>query len=265
MSNVALNYIQTIATISREKLVLWAIANRAGKDGRCWPSLKKLAADTGLSLATVKRALSGLEEKGIIRRIPQHADGGRQTVSIIEICGLHKTSSRLQGRGSSCTPGGAQPAPGEGLTVSPPRGSARAPLNKEEPKYEPSSEPLAQQTEKPTNVSGKEFWAKAVAPPTKPGHETVTFENGKLTLHNSTRAAWLDCFGGDERRLELALTTAANYVRPYGLKSLEVQVNAQLARHVADKDDRDARYAAASKVKQGPPKPRPLSRFGVSP
>jgi hypothetical protein len=207
MSNAALNFIQQIRVPSR-KLVLWAIANRIGKDGRCWPSLKTLVEDTGLSLTTVKRVLSRLKGKDIIRRSNQHKPSGRQKVSIIELIGFPKHAEKNDGRGSPRASGGAQPATGEGLTASPPRGSDCASLYKEEPKYEPSCEPLAEHSEKQTSIEGREFRAKAIAPLVLPEHETVTFENGRLVLHNGTRAEWLKRFDGDETRLDLALVTA---------------------------------------------------------
>ena len=45
---------------SREKFVLIAIALRAGSDGRAWPSITRVAADTGLSERTVHYALRAL-------------------------------------------------------------------------------------------------------------------------------------------------------------------------------------------------------------
>ncbi len=215
-------------------------------------------------MATAKRILSRLKGKRIIRRSDQHDTSGRQKASIIELIGFPKHAEKNDGRGSPRASGGAQPATGERLTASPPRGSDCASLYKEEPKYEPSCEPLAEHSEKQTSIEGREFWAKAIAPLVLPEHETVTFENDRLVLHNGTRAEWLKRFDGDETRLDLALVTAANYVQPSGNKSLEVQVAAQLARQVSDKLDKDARYAATTKAKQQA-KPRTLSRFGAAP
>jgi DNA-binding transcriptional MocR family regulator len=46
------------------KLVLLALALRAGVDGRAWPSIARLCTDTGLSNATVRRAVQSLAEAG---------------------------------------------------------------------------------------------------------------------------------------------------------------------------------------------------------
>jgi hypothetical protein len=74
----------------------------------------------------------------------------------------------------------------------------------------------------------------------------VEFENGKLTLFNGLRQFWVDEFGGDEKRLDLALTQAAGYVQPNSSRPLEAQVSSQLAKIAAEKRDRDARYLAAA-------------------
>lgn len=109
-------------------------------------------------------------------------------------------------------------------------------------------------------VSGREFWAKALAPPGgAPSDHNVKFENGKLELLNGFRAEWLERFGGDEERLDLAVTTAAAYVQPFGFKSLDVQVSAQLARHLADKRDKDERYANAAKAPRAGRSAKPQS------
>jgi DNA-binding transcriptional MocR family regulator len=51
------------------KLVMLSLANRANAEtGQCWPSLSRISQDTEASLATVKRKLSLLEERGYLRR-----------------------------------------------------------------------------------------------------------------------------------------------------------------------------------------------------
>lgn len=96
-------------------------------------------------------------------------------------------------------------------------------------------------------MTGREFWTQAMRVEPEPEHRTVTCENGKLVLHNGYRREWLGRFDGDANRLDLALLQAMNFVQPNSGKPLEAQVSAQLARQVAEKCDRDTRYAAASK------------------
>jgi DNA-binding transcriptional MocR family regulator len=46
------------------KFVLVAIALRAGTDGRAWPSIARISADTGYSRSTVKAAIAALRRTG---------------------------------------------------------------------------------------------------------------------------------------------------------------------------------------------------------
>lgn len=83
------------------------------------------------------------------------------------------------------------------------------------------------------------------------GDDRVAIQGGRIVLLNGLRQYWLDRFGGDADRLDLALIAAAPYVQENSRRPLEAQVSAQLARAVADKRDRDQRYAAAAQRNGG--------------
>ena len=85
----------------------------------------------------------------------------------------------------------------------------------------------------------------AVAKP-KCDPDGVKLVHGRITLDDGNRAFWLDAFGGDGQRLDLALIQAAAYVQPNGPRPLAAQVGAQLARSAAEKRDRDKRYRDAA-------------------
>lgn len=53
---------------TRERAVLTALVMRADERGQCWPSLSRIAADTGLGRRTVMRALNELAAGGWVRR-----------------------------------------------------------------------------------------------------------------------------------------------------------------------------------------------------
>jgi hypothetical protein len=77
----------------------------------------------------------------------------------------------------------------------------------------------------------------------------VTMAGGVIALHNGTRQFWLDRFGGDAERLNLALIQAAAYVQPNSNRPLETQVGSQLARIAGEKREKDQRYATAAKAR----------------
>lgn len=62
----ALNQDTTKIT-STEKFVLVCLANRCNDNNSCFPSLEKIAQDTGFSARTAHRAVKALQEKGFIK------------------------------------------------------------------------------------------------------------------------------------------------------------------------------------------------------
>lgn len=99
-----------------------------------------------------------------------------------------------------------------------------------------------------------------------PFDQRVTLKNGKIVLCKEVRDEWVAEFG-DEKDLDLALITAANYVQVNSSRPLEAQVSAQLARVVREKREKDKRYAAAAAAKgqnrptaSAAPPPRPRMR-----
>lgn len=47
---------------ARAKLVYMYLKDRANKEGQCWPAIRTIGKDIGLSRSTVKRALKELEQ-----------------------------------------------------------------------------------------------------------------------------------------------------------------------------------------------------------
>jgi len=70
------------------KLVLLKIADNASDDGRAWPHIETIAAETGLARSSVFRALDELEKSGIVER-----HRGRNEV-IYQIQKSHHETSR---------------------------------------------------------------------------------------------------------------------------------------------------------------------------
>jgi hypothetical protein len=78
-------------------------------------------------------------------------------------------------------------------------------------------------------------------PPLPPG-ERVALVSGEIRICAELRAFWLEQFGGDGTRLDLALIQAAGYVQTASSRPLEAQVGSQLARIAGDKREKDQRY-----------------------
>jgi hypothetical protein len=132
---------------AQEKLVLLALADRHNADSNeCWPSKTKLSEDTGISMATIKRSINSLIEKGLISKEERTSSSGR---SISNVYRIH-FSVVDEGKGSTLNPPGDHTEPPEGLTLSP-----------KSVTYNQSTEPKIQNPTSGIN-SKKEFWDTAI-------------------------------------------------------------------------------------------------------
>jgi hypothetical protein len=91
----------------------------------------------------------------------------------------------------------------------------------------------------------------------------IRTEAGSIQLVNGTLLRWLEKFGSPAR-LDLALIEIAGEINPGSRKPLAADVEARLARKVAEKIDKDERYQAAvasNAAAKAAPKPVKLSRW----
>jgi hypothetical protein len=114
---------------SSEKFVLVALADRANGDtGECFPKVDRLAEDTQLSNATVRRCLKALADDGFVKRERQRRDDGSLGVYFYEFPlaqDLRTPPITMSGRASAqderAEPGRGEDLEPEGVT---PLGSA---------------------------------------------------------------------------------------------------------------------------------------------
>ena len=66
----------------RAKSVYMYLKDRADSEGRCWPAIRTIALELGLSRSTVKRALHDLEKHGYIRRLPRYRESGSRSSNL---------------------------------------------------------------------------------------------------------------------------------------------------------------------------------------
>lgn len=58
------------------------LKDRADSEGRCWPAIRTIALELGLSRSTVKRALNDLCKTGLLQKDPRW----RETGVLLPIC-----------------------------------------------------------------------------------------------------------------------------------------------------------------------------------
>jgi len=67
----------------QEKMVLLILCNYADQSGRCYPSMKTLADECGLSLSQTRKCLARLEEDKLVRRYKRIRSYGQTSNSFI--------------------------------------------------------------------------------------------------------------------------------------------------------------------------------------
>ena len=66
----------------RAKAVSMYLQDRMDTERKCWPGIRRIAADLRLSRTTVKRALRELEQSGYLRRIQRIRENGGSTSNL---------------------------------------------------------------------------------------------------------------------------------------------------------------------------------------
>ena len=69
----------------RAKSVYMYLKDRADSEDRCWPAIKTIALELGLSRSTVKRALDDLVRAGLLRKDPRWRENGSYTSNLYQI------------------------------------------------------------------------------------------------------------------------------------------------------------------------------------
>ncbi|MCF9034685.1 helix-turn-helix domain-containing protein, partial [Acinetobacter nectaris] len=75
-------------TKSSKKLVLLSLADRAGEDHTCWPSIARLELDTELDRKTIVRILAELQEDGLIKDTFERKGSSRK-VKVFRLMGVN--------------------------------------------------------------------------------------------------------------------------------------------------------------------------------
>ena len=111
---------------ARTKTVCLYLHDRANSEGESWYAIGTIAADLGLSLSTVKRALNDLVRLGRVEKQPRYRENGGQTSNLYRVGNesRRKNSLPTKGRLRQLTGPGAgslrptQKVPEEGLLSS---------------------------------------------------------------------------------------------------------------------------------------------------
>ena len=69
----------------RARSVYMYLKDRADSEGRCWPAIRTIALELGLSRSTVKRALHDLERHGYLKKASRQRANGSSTSNLYTV------------------------------------------------------------------------------------------------------------------------------------------------------------------------------------
>ncbi|EOR25257.1 putative transcriptional regulator [Clostridium sartagoforme AAU1] len=70
---------------SRAKQVMFYLINRANAEGTCFPSVKTIASDCGVTERTIQRTMKILMEEGFVAKEERYRDNGGQTSNLYKL------------------------------------------------------------------------------------------------------------------------------------------------------------------------------------
>lgn len=69
----------------RARTVYMYLKDHSDSQGQCWPGIKTIASDLGISRSTVKRALDDLCREGLISKTPRWRENGSFSSNLYKI------------------------------------------------------------------------------------------------------------------------------------------------------------------------------------
>lgn len=69
----------------RAVAVYMYLRDRADAQGRCWPAVRTIARELGLSRSTVKRALHDLVQSGYLKKEPRYRENGSKSSNLFTV------------------------------------------------------------------------------------------------------------------------------------------------------------------------------------
>lgn len=81
---------------SRAKQIMFYLINRSNAEGTCFPSVKTIASDWGISARTVQRTMAILLQEGFIKRDSRFREKGGQTSNLYTLCCPSNTSGEVK-------------------------------------------------------------------------------------------------------------------------------------------------------------------------
>ena len=170
---------------STQRLILLSLADRAGEDHKCYPSIMRMVKDTKMNRKTIIKVLDSLEEKSLIKFTGKIIGNGVKVYQLLGVVGRedHPTSTKKGTSGKNGT--SSNLGTGSNIGTSTENGTSTSPKNGTETSTEIGTQNLPRNL--PIESKNKKDWLCS-----KKLREEITLADDSIEPETLITAKWLE-------------------------------------------------------------------------
>ncbi|MGE8542728.1 MAG: helix-turn-helix domain-containing protein [Acinetobacter johnsonii] len=170
---------------STQRLILLSLADRAGEDHKCYPSIMRMVKDTKMNRKTIIKVLDSLEEKSLIKFTGKIIGNGVKVYQLLGVVGRedHPTSTKKGTSGKNGT--SSNLGTGSNIGTSTENGTSTSPKNGTETSTEIGTQNLPRNL--PIESKNKKDWLCS-----KKLHEEITLADDSIEPETLMTAKWVE-------------------------------------------------------------------------
>ena len=170
---------------STQRLILLSLADRAGEDHKCYPSIMRMVKDTKMNRKTIIKVLDDLEKKALIKYTGKIVGNGVKVYQLLGVVGRedHPTSTKKGTSGKNGT--SSNLGTGSNIGTSTENGTSTSPKNGTETSTEIGTQNLPRNL--PIESKNKKDWLCS-----KKLREEITLADDSIEPETLMTAKWLE-------------------------------------------------------------------------
>ena len=170
---------------STQRLILLSLADRAGEDHKCYPSIMRMVKDTKMNRKTIIKVLDDLENKALIKYTGKIVGNGVKVYQLLGVVGRedHPTSTKKGTSGKNGT--SSNLGTGSNIGTSTENGTSTSPKNGTETSTEIGTQNLPRNL--PIESKNKKDWLCS-----KKLREEITLADDSIEPETLMTAKWLE-------------------------------------------------------------------------
>jgi hypothetical protein len=170
---------------STQRLILLSLADRAGEDHKCYPSIMRMVKDTKMNRKTIIKVLDSLEEKSLIKFTGKIIGNGVKVYQLLGVVGRedHPTSTKKGTSGKNGT--SSNLGTGSNIGTSTENGTSTSPKNGTETSTEIGTQNLPRNL--PIESKNKKDWLCS-----KKLREEITLADDSIEPETLMTAKWVE-------------------------------------------------------------------------